>query len=140
MEHAKEKRGYFLNRLFWTKEFFLTYLFYLSVLCIKQTFKIYIPLHIKKHYFIHFFACLFKSSRAVGVSSNKHIAIFQNNNTDIGKDLIIPIVLYQCCKKLRRSVNNGYSFCSLIKNLSKKFDCLSREIFFIVKLTAHRFN
>ena len=93
----KKKQG-ILYRLFWTKEIFLTYLFYLNVLCIKYTFKIYILLHIKNDYFIHFLACLFKSSRAVGVSSNKHLAIFQNNNADIGKDLIIPIALCQCYK------------------------------------------
>ena len=53
-----EKRGHFLYRLFYLKEIFLTFLFYLSVKCTEHTFRIYILLHIKKRYFIRF-CCLF---------------------------------------------------------------------------------
>ena len=50
MELAKEKRGHFLYRLFCPEEnFFLTFLFYLSVSCIKYTFGRYILSHIKCH-------------------------------------------------------------------------------------------
>ena len=50
----KKKKGIFCT-LFCRKEFFLTNVFYLNVQCIKYTFRIYIHLHIKKHYVIHFF-------------------------------------------------------------------------------------
>ena len=32
-------------------------IFYLNVLCIEYTLRVYILLHIKKYYFIHYFAC-----------------------------------------------------------------------------------
>ena len=41
---------------FLSEGIFLTFVLYLSVYCIKYAFRIYILLHIKKHYFIHFFA------------------------------------------------------------------------------------
>ena len=61
LELAKEKRGHFLYRLFCSKGILSRFLFYLNVYCIEYTFRIYIPLHIKKHYFIHF-SCLFLKS------------------------------------------------------------------------------
>ena len=48
----------FLYRLFNLKKSVLTFMFYLYVKCIEYTFRIYILLHIKKLYFIHFY-CLF---------------------------------------------------------------------------------
>ena len=55
---AKEKRVHFLYRLFYPKGIFLRFVFYFNVQCIEYTFRIYILLHIKKHYFIYF-CCLF---------------------------------------------------------------------------------
>ena len=52
-----KKKGYFLYRLFCPKEILLTFVFYLNVECIEYTFRIYILLHIKKHYCIHFLVC-----------------------------------------------------------------------------------
>ena len=57
LELAKEKKGTFCIVYFVQRTFFSTFLFYLSVYRIAYIFKIYILLHIKKHYFIHFFAC-----------------------------------------------------------------------------------
>ena len=51
---SRKKKKAFLYRLFCPKEIFLTFVFHLNVQCTKQTFRIYILLHIKKHYFIHF--------------------------------------------------------------------------------------
>ena len=51
------KKSTFLYRLFYPKEFFLPFVFYLNVKCIEYTCRIYILFHIKKHYFTHFFAC-----------------------------------------------------------------------------------
>ena len=54
----ERKRGHFLYGLFYPKKTFLTFVFYVYVQCIEDTFRIYILLLIKKIYFIHFFACL----------------------------------------------------------------------------------
>ena len=48
--------------------FFLTFVFYLNLYCIEYTFRIYILLHIRKHYFIDFCCLLLKSSKAFSVS------------------------------------------------------------------------
>ena len=48
----KKKRAFFVPLIF------ITFVFYHNVLCIEQTFWIYVLLHIKNHYFIHFFACV----------------------------------------------------------------------------------
>ena len=63
MEFAKVKRKHFLHCLFWPKGIFLTFIFYLNVYCIKYTFRIYILLHIKKHYFTYFCCLFLKSSK-----------------------------------------------------------------------------
>ena len=47
---------------------FLTFVFYLNVLYVEYAFRIYIPLHIKKHYFIHFCCLFLKLSNAFSVS------------------------------------------------------------------------
>ena len=57
LELAKEKRGHFLYHLFCQKEFFLTFVFYLNVQSVEYTFRKYILLHIKRNYFVNFFAC-----------------------------------------------------------------------------------
>ena len=48
-----------------SKDFLLTFVFYLNVKCIQYTFIQHMLLHIKKHYFIYFF---FVSSKAFSVS------------------------------------------------------------------------
>ena len=53
----ERKTRAFLYHLFCPKKILLTFVFYLNVRCIECTFRIYILLHIKKHFFIHFFAC-----------------------------------------------------------------------------------
>ena len=73
MELAKGKRGQFLYRLFSPMEIFLAFAFYLNVKCIEYTFRIYIPLHIQKHCFIHFFCLFLKSPKAFNVSLIKLI-------------------------------------------------------------------
>ena len=57
VELTKEKRGNFFVLFILSKENFFNILFSLNVQCIEYIFRRYIPLHIKKHYFIHFFAC-----------------------------------------------------------------------------------
>ena len=49
------------------KGLFSIFVFYLNV-CIEYTFRIYILLHIKKYYFIHFCCLFLKSSKAFSVS------------------------------------------------------------------------
>ena len=73
MELAKGKRGQFLYRLFSPMEIFLAFAFYLNVKCIEYTFRIYIPLHIQKYCFIHFFCLFLKSPKAFNVSLIKLI-------------------------------------------------------------------
>ena len=68
MELAKEKRGHFLYRSFCSKKIFLTFVSYLNIWCIEYSFRIYILLHIKRHYFIHFWCLFLKSSKAFSVS------------------------------------------------------------------------
>ena len=64
----KKQEGYFLYRLFCPKGISLRFVLYLNVQCIEYAFRIYIRLHIKKHYFIHF-CCLFsESSKAFSIS------------------------------------------------------------------------
>ena len=66
----RKKEGIFCTVYFVRRKFFLTFVFYLNVQCIEYTFRIYILLHIKNCYFIHF-SCLFlKSSKAFNVSLN----------------------------------------------------------------------
>ena len=65
---AKEKRGHFLYCLFCPKEIFFKFVSTLNVKCIEYTFRIYILLLIKKHYFIHFCCLFLKSSKAFSVS------------------------------------------------------------------------
>ena len=56
---ARERiKRHFLYHLFCPKKIFLTFVFYLDLLCIKYTFRIYILLQIKKHYLIELFACV----------------------------------------------------------------------------------
>ena len=62
----KKKRGIFVYCLFCPKEVFLTFVFYLNAQCIEHNFRLYIPLHIKKHCFMHFFA-YFKNRRKPAV-------------------------------------------------------------------------
>ena len=56
---ASERKGrtFFCTFSFCLKEIFLTFVFYPNVYCIEYNFRIYIPLRIKKHYFIHFLTC-----------------------------------------------------------------------------------
>ena len=50
-ERKKEEEDIFCTVHFVRRKFFLTFVFYLSVSCIQYTLRIYILLHIKKHYF-----------------------------------------------------------------------------------------
>ena len=54
---CKRKKGAFFVPFILSNEIFLTFVFYLNIQCIDCFFRIYILLHIKKRYFIHFFAC-----------------------------------------------------------------------------------
>ena len=70
----KKKIRHFLYCLFCPKEIIFNIYVLLNVQCIEYTFRIYILLHIKKHCFIHFFACFLKMSSvypSVGESSPK---------------------------------------------------------------------
>ena len=64
----KKKESSFCTVYFIRRKFFLTFVFYLSIWCIEYTFRIYILLHTKKHYFIHFCCLFLKSSKAFYVS------------------------------------------------------------------------
>ena len=74
---SRKKIRAFLYRSFCPKESFLTFVFQLNAQCIEYhfgieyTFRIYILLHIKKHYFKHFFCLFLKSPKAFSVSLNK---------------------------------------------------------------------
>ena len=62
-----KKKAFFVPFIL-SKGNFLRFVFYLSVQCIEYTFRIYILLHLKKYYFIHF-CCLFpKKTKAFSVS------------------------------------------------------------------------
>ena len=69
--NLKLKVKLWLYRLFCTREIFITFVFYLNILFIEYTFRIYILLHIKKHYFIHFCCLFLKLSKAFRVSLSK---------------------------------------------------------------------
>ena len=63
----KKKEGIFCTVYFVWREF-CQELCFISMYNIEYTFRIYILLHIKKHYFIHFCCLLLKSSKAFSVS------------------------------------------------------------------------
>ena len=65
----KEKDG-ILYSFYCPKEIILAFVFYLYVQCFEYTFRIYVLLHIKKHYFIHFLAC-FQNRRKSSVYPEK---------------------------------------------------------------------
>ena len=65
---SRKKKGHFLYLAFCPKNFFLTFVFNLNVKYIGHTFRIYILLHIEKHYFINFCCLLLKSSKAFSIS------------------------------------------------------------------------
>ena len=71
----KKKERILLYRLFFPKETFLTFMFYLNVQCVEYTFRIFILLHIhtfiRKYNCIHFFCLLLKSSKTFSVSLSK---------------------------------------------------------------------
>ena len=50
--HQRKKRSFFVPFVLF-QGIFLALMFYLNAWCIEYTFRIYILLHIKKHYFIH---------------------------------------------------------------------------------------
>ena len=61
----RKKGAFFITYvLFCRKGIFLAFVFYLNVYCIENTFRIYILLHVRKHYFIHFCCLSLKSSKA----------------------------------------------------------------------------
>ena len=66
----KKKEDIFCTVFFFPprRKCFLTFVFYLNVLYVEYAFRIYIPLHIKKHYFIHFCCLFLKLSNAFSVS------------------------------------------------------------------------
>ena len=64
----EKKEDIVCNAYFVRRTFFLRFVFYLNVECIEYVFRIYILLHIKKYYFIHFYCLLLKSSKAFTVS------------------------------------------------------------------------
>ena len=68
MNWNSQKRGHFLYHLLCPKEICLKFVFYLNVWCTECTFRIYILLHIKNCYFIHFFCLFLKLSEAFSVS------------------------------------------------------------------------
>ena len=57
----KKKTAFFVPFIFSEGNFFLTFVFYLSVYRTKYTFRIYILLHLKNHHFINFCCLLLKS-------------------------------------------------------------------------------
>ena len=62
--------------------YFLTFVFYLNVQRIGYTFRIYMLLHVKKHYFIHFCCSFLKSSKAFSVPANTSTLNQRWNNVD----------------------------------------------------------
>ena len=70
---SKKKEGIFCAACFIRREFFLRFVFYLNVQSIEYTFRIYILLRIKKHFFISL--CLYlKSPKNFSVSLSKGIS------------------------------------------------------------------
>ena len=67
----KKKKAFFLYRSLCPKELFLTFVFYFNIQCTEYTFRRYILLHIKKHFFIHFFCLFLKSPKTFSVSLRK---------------------------------------------------------------------
>ena len=63
----ERKKGIFVPFIL-SKGNFLRFVFYLSVQCIEYTFRIYILLHFKKYYFIHFCCLFLKKTKAFSVS------------------------------------------------------------------------
>ena len=61
-------RAFFVPLILPEGIFFKKIVFYLNVQCNKYTFRIYILVHIKKHYFIHFCCLFLKSLKAVSAS------------------------------------------------------------------------
>ena len=54
---SQKKKDGTLYSLYCPKEIILEFVFYLSVQCVEYTFRIYVLLDIKKHYFTHFLVC-----------------------------------------------------------------------------------
>ena len=90
-----KKRWHFIYRLFCPKEiFFLTFAFFLNVWYIEYTFRIYILLQIKKHYFILFLLFYF--------IQNPSPRIFQR----IWSELQASTILLQCQTRVTCGVYN----------------------------------
>ena len=60
---CERKKRAFLVPLILSEGIFLTFVFHLNILCIEYTFRIYILLHIKNHYFMHLFACFWNHQK-----------------------------------------------------------------------------
>ena len=78
----KKKEGIFLKFILSEVNFFKIYVFYFNVQYIKYTFRIYILLHIKKHYFIHFCCLFLKSSKAFSVSLMLRVDLAESYKND----------------------------------------------------------
>ena len=65
---GKKKKEVFFILFILSEGNFLRFVFYLNVQCIEYTFRIYILLHIKKYYFIHFCCLFLKLTKAFSVS------------------------------------------------------------------------
>ena len=86
----KKKEGNFCTVYFVQRESFFNIFLYLNVQCNKYTFRIYVLLRIKKHYFIHFLL-VFKIAESLQciLNLNGFTEIFQRN-------FIRILVWYQC--------------------------------------------
>ena len=87
LSSRKKKEHIFCAVYFIRREFFQDF-FYLNEQCIEYTFRMYILLHIKKYYFIHFFCWLLKWSKAFKVSLKASGDHQQSINTISGQDII----------------------------------------------------
>ena len=72
--------------------------------CIEYTFRIYILLHIKKHYFIHFYCLFLKSSKAFSVSFRSKSLRTNKLTRSLGMTFDREITSKCFCLKLYNSI------------------------------------
>ena len=80
LSSQKKIESIFRTVYFNQRKFFQKFVFYLNVQCIECTFRIYILLRIKKHYFIHFCCLFFKSSKTFSASLILSNSFFWDKN------------------------------------------------------------
>ena len=92
---ARERKSVFFVTFILSEGNFLN-IFVLAP-CIEQTFRINILLHIRKHYFIHFWCFFLKLSKAFSVSLTLSAPISQNGQTHSNNSSAIPRRIVWVC-------------------------------------------